>query len=189
MKKLLIICAAILCSCTAQQPSYQLLLSSAQCGNTYNRSACFGSWIDEDGDGLNTRQEALNSALYSKDGENYYYDPYTGQMYRKSSILDADHIVPLKWAWDHGADKWMQEKRIAFANDSKNVMLVHRTPNRSKGDAGLEKYLPPNLGICSWYIEQFLMICKKYQLPVPDVTWAEGVCENYKRGFKNGSTD
>lgn len=162
MKYFILICAIILYSCTDQRSNHQILLSSKQCGYTYNRIACFGSWIDEDHDGLNTREEVL---LLFKTPTGEYQDIYTGKLYSNSSILDADHIVPLKWAWDHGAKYWEQEKRIQLANDLDNVVLTYRSVNRSKGDKG----------ICEWtpeinkdqYVHKFMNIINKYNLEEP----------------------
>ncbi len=65
-----------------------------------------------------------------------WIDPVTRQRFELSDELDADHIVPLSWAWTHGgASQWDQAKRVAFANDPENFWLLHSPVNSSKGDS------------------------------------------------------
>lgn len=48
-----------------------------------------------------------------------WISPFTGKVIQNSSEIDIDHVVPLKWAWDHGASKWSREKRdqLRFPRD------------------------------------------------------------------------
>jgi len=78
--------------------------------------------------------------------------------------LDADHVVPLKWAWEHGASAWTDEQREAFANDSDNIVMVLAAANRSKGAKGPDDWMPPNRAYHVQYLERFDAICKKYGL-------------------------
>ena len=71
-------------------------------------------------------------------------------------------MVPLKWAWDHGADTWSRDKREKFANDPVNLWSVELSLNRQKGAKGPEKWLPPG-GQCQ-YISRFIRIVKVYVL-------------------------
>lgn len=71
-------------------------------------------------------------------------------------------MVPLKWAWDHGADKWSQEKREQFANDRVNLVAVEASLNRSKGAKGLDEWLPP--ANQEQYKARFKRILLKYGL-------------------------
>ncbi|MGM0953782.1 MAG: HNH endonuclease family protein [Pseudomonadota bacterium] len=54
-----------------------------------------------------------------------------------ASKIDIDHVVPLKWAWQHGANKWTKEKRERFANDPRNLWSVELSLNSQKGAKGL----------------------------------------------------
>ncbi|EGR0268970.1 HNH endonuclease [Vibrio alginolyticus] len=68
---------------------------------------------------------------------------YSGKIYYNASDLDIDHIVLLSWAWKHGADQWTKDTRKRFANDPRNLVAVGASLNRSKGDKGLDEWLPP----------------------------------------------
>jgi hypothetical protein len=77
----------------------------------YEREA-FGAWIDQDDDCQNTRHELLISRSIKetklrpdnclvKSGQ--WFDPYSGDHIFAAIELDIDHLVPLKFAWVHGA--------------------------------------------------------------------------------------
>lgn len=71
-------------------------------------------------------------------------------------------MVPLKWAWDHGADKWSRAERKKFANDLINLVPVEASLNRKKGARGPGDWLPP-AGRCQ-YVSRFMRIVKVYRL-------------------------
>ena len=74
-------------------------------------------------------------------------DPYTGQMFTNPSLLDVDHVVPLKEAFHSGAKAWSRQKKILFANDLENkdhLIAVYRSANRSKGARDPARWLPSN---------------------------------------------
>lgn len=94
-----------------------------------------------------------------------WLDTYSGIVYNNPELLDIDHVVPLKWAWEHGANSWDRRKRIAFANfldDSKHLLPVSQKLNRSKGDKGPDRWLPPT-GQCG-YILNFSRIVAAWNL-------------------------
>ena len=74
--------------------------------------------------------------------------------------MDIDHVVPLHWAWTHGADVWTRERREAFANDPANLLPVESALNRQKGDKGPKDWLPP-AGQCA-YIARFQRVVRTY---------------------------
>jgi len=89
-----------------------------------------------------------------------WISPFTGDVIQNASTIDIDHVVPLAWAWKHGASQWSDEKRERFAND-----LTHLWPvelNRSKGARGPDEWLPP-AGQCG-YVARFVRTVKKYDL-------------------------
>ncbi|EHB48790.1 protein of unknown function DUF1994-containing protein [Mycolicibacterium rhodesiae JS60] len=90
-------------------------------------------------------------------------DPYTGQRISLDDI-DIDHLVPLRRAWDAGAWKWDLQQRRVFANDLTELVAVSSHANRSKGDSGLDEYLP--LFQPCEYITRYLTVAVKYQLPI-----------------------
>jgi hypothetical protein len=117
----------------------------------YDRSY-FTHWIDDNHNCLNTRHELLKrqSLALVKTGDNKctvsrgkWLDPYTGKIFYNPSDVDIDHIIPLKWAWDHGAYGWTSEKRKQFANDDSNLLVVKNSINRQKGARGALSWLPP----------------------------------------------
>ena len=66
-------------------------------------------------------------------------DPYTGEALRAPARLDVDHLVPLRWAWRHGAALWDRERRTAYANDVRypyHLLAASARANRQKGARG-----------------------------------------------------
>ncbi|WP_020683930.1 HNH endonuclease family protein [Marinobacterium rhizophilum] len=91
-------------------------------------------------------------------------DPYTGKIFYEARDLDVDHLVPLKWAWDHGASNWSAEQRRKFANDDANLFAVEASVNREKGALGPLNWLPPDRSFHCQYILRFTRIVRKYSL-------------------------
>jgi hypothetical protein len=139
----------------------------------YDRSD-WPHWSDDDKDCQNTRHELLIStskkavAFKTEKGCNVatgeWLDPYSGNTYFKSTELDLDHIVPLKFAHGHGADIWSRERKETFANDLDNLVLVQASLNRQKGANGVDDWLPPNQSYRCEYITRFNAIMAKYDL-------------------------
>jgi hypothetical protein len=97
-------------------------------------------------------------------------DPYSGQTieYRRGdrSSVQIDHIVPLALAWDAGAYAWPRSRRVAFANDTDELLAVSGKENEAKGDASIGRWLPPNRAFDCSYIQLYLAVTVKYQLPI-----------------------
>lgn len=138
----------------------------------YQRGA-FGGWIDADKDCQNTRHELLSSLSTGtiKSTSNgcritrgRWHDPYTNQVFYDARKLDIDHLVPLKWAWQHGADRWSEQRRERFANDPRNLLAVSASANRQKGASGPLEWLPPNGDYQCQYLVRFLRVSQSYQL-------------------------
>ena len=138
----------------------------------YKRSY-FGGWADSDGDCQNTRHELLQelstSLMSFTDNtcrvlKGKWLDPYTGKTFLQSADVDIDHIVPLYWAWQHGAHTWSKDKRVRFANDSRNLFVVQKSINREKSASGPLKWLPPNIAFRCSYVVRFERIIKIYDL-------------------------
>jgi hypothetical protein len=90
--------------------------------------------------------------------------PYTGTETTLVAALQGDHLVPLEWAWLHGADQWTPLKRKFFANDQENILIVLSTANGEKGERGPGEWLPPNVAFRPAYVEKFNHIVEKYGL-------------------------
>ena len=139
----------------------------------YDRSD-WPHWLDSDKDCQNTRHEILiqtstKPVSFKTDKEcnvlmGEWYDPYSGETYIVSNELDLDHIVPLKFAHGHGADKWSRERKALFANDIENLILTQASLNRQKGAKGLDGWLPPNHRYRCEYISRFNHVMTKYNL-------------------------
>jgi len=140
----------------------------------YTRSS-FNHWIDTDKDCLNTRHELLmqQSTDIVRTGDNKciisrgrWLDPYTGKVFLKASDVDIDHVIPLKWAWMHGASRWSKDKREQFANDPANLFVTQNYVNRAKGAKGVLEWLPPLRSFHCQYVLRFNRIMKHYGLKV-----------------------
>mgnify|MGYP001593977282 FL=1 len=145
---------------------------TAEAGQNYSRAEFGHGWSDDDGDCQNTRHEALiaqsQQAVTFKTNRSCqvlagtWDSPYSNKLIYQSSKLDIDHVVPLKWAWEHGAAAWPKAKRVRFANDPINLLAVEARLNRQKGAKGPLKWLPPQ-NKCP-YIDLFATIINSYQL-------------------------
>ncbi|SEB52985.1 Protein of unknown function [Nocardioides exalbidus] len=114
----------------------------------------FDHWVDADGDGCDTRNEVLVSEAEDAPtvgsscslGGGRWYSYYDGASQTSASALDIDHMVPLAEAWDSGAGGWSASRREAYANDlgdSRSLVGVTASLNRSKGDQDVAEWLPP----------------------------------------------
>ena len=128
---------------------------------------------DFDGDCQSTRQEIL--VLTSRVDVRYtnprncvvrtgeWLDEYTGELFKVAVKLEVDHIIPRMYAHTHGGDRWTPEKKLAFANDPLNIMLIDRREIRRKRDRGPSRYLPRDEFQCE-YINLWDQISEKYNL-------------------------
>ena len=120
----------------------------------YDRSQ-WNHWIDSDHDCQDTRhelllRESLEPVTFSTISQcrvvtGLWYGQYLGIVFSESSDLDLDHIIPLKWAHDHGGWRWSGEDKQRFANDYQNLILVDDGSNQSKGARGPGEWMPGNL--------------------------------------------
>lgn len=137
----------------------------------------FGSgWNDSDNDCQNTRAELLikqsirlvsfTSANGCTVAQGAWRSYFTGKLYTKAPQVDIDHVVPLYWAWHHGAATWSKAERRRFANDNANLIVVEARLNRQKGAKGIDQWLPPSAR-CQ-YVLRFLRVVLGYKLQVTD---------------------
>jgi hypothetical protein len=151
------------------------LLTGLAHADDYNRSKHFGSsWIDEDKDCQNTRQEVLIAeslmpVTLSEDGckvlTGVWICRFTGKVFIVPIKLDIDHLVPLKEAWLSGADQWTKEQRVAYANDMNNpdhLVAVALGANRSKGAKDPAEWMPTKNR--TWYAIEWLRVKLNYGL-------------------------
>ncbi len=130
---------------------------------------------DWDGDCQSTRQEML--VLTSRANVSYtnprncvvrtgeWLDEYTGQIFKVATQLDLDHVIPLMYAHTHGGDRWPPARKLEFANDALNLMLVDPKEIRRKSDRGPNRYLPREEFQCE-YARLWEAIAEKYDLVI-----------------------
>lgn len=141
--------------------------------NSYHRDN-WPHWLDTDHDCQDARAEVLIAQSYSDVSyttqarctvtSGQWHDPYSGQILRNDDDLDIDHIVPLKFAYEHGAATWSRSQKAQFANDMENLLAVDDGLNRSKGAKGPWQWLPPHQDYRCQYIQRFNYIMSKYDL-------------------------
>jgi len=148
----------------------------------YERSAFGEAWYDVDRNGCDTRNDILRRDLTDttmKPDTNgckvltgTLVDPYSGEAVdfvsglHTSSIVQIDHIIPLSWAWHHGAEHWTLEERREFANDPDNLLATIGSVNQSKRDSGPDEWLPPAEAVHCEYTSGFVELVAEWDLGV-----------------------
>ncbi|SOE05856.1 Protein of unknown function [Rathayibacter rathayi NCPPB 2980 = VKM Ac-1601] len=137
-------------------------------------------WADVDHNGCDTRNDILGRDLRSPQFQpgtrdckviaGVLEDPYTGQSIPVdaetiSKSVQIDHVVPLHWAWLHGADKLTDDQRRQLANDPDNLAAVASSANAAKSDSGPAEWLPRPEDQCS-YVATFTAVLQKYSLTI-----------------------
>lgn len=151
------------------------------------------AWKDTDRNGCDTRNDTLRrdlTAVTTKPGttgckvtSGRLTDPYSGAHVVFSTAdpdaIEIDHILPLKAAWDYGANRWPIAKRERFANDPRELAAVTRAVNRAKSDATPGDQLDPHAwrpttpaGRCL-YGSRYVTIAAAYDLPISRADRAE----------------
>ncbi|WP_134767211.1 HNH endonuclease family protein [Nocardioides sp. 1609] len=140
----------------------------------YDRDA-FQHWVDEDGDGCDTRDEVLiaeaddpvtvGSGCALSGGRWFSY--YDGVSQSAAGDLDIDHMVPLAEAWDSGASDWTAAERRSYANDlgdPRSLVGVTAGENRSKSDQDVAEWTPGREQ-CR-YLREFVAVKVRWGLSV-----------------------
>lgn len=128
---------------------------------------------DYDEDCQSTRQEML--ILTSRTEVKYtnprncvvrtgeWFDEYTGKNFKVAVQIDIDHVIPLMYAHVNGGDRWDANKKLQFANDPMNIMLVEKREIRRKSERGPDRYLPREEFQCE-YAALWDALADKYNL-------------------------
>ena len=178
---------------------YNISVAEGENGSTYDREGKFGpAWgYDLNGNGCDTRNDILARDLQDikvgKDGctvlsGEMVNDPYTGKTYdwkrgrNTSMAVQIDHIIPLKYAYMHGADKWSQETREQYANDPDVLVAADGPANAAKGAKGPSQWEPENQAYTCEYANKWLKIADKYNLSVDkaDAEWLSNTVASCK---------
>ncbi len=147
----------------------------------YSRSAFGQAWADTDHNGCDTRNDVLRRDLGGyvlKAGTHgclvlsgTLHDPYTFATIRfvrgpQSARVQVDHVVALADAWAKGAQRWPVAKRVAFANDSLNLLAVDGPTNQRKGAGDAATWLPPAKTYRCQYVARQASVKRRYGLSV-----------------------
>lgn len=166
-----------------EQPSPETVLSyvnllavAPEVTEGYDRDL-FRHWVDDSGNGCDARREVLiaesltpvtvGSRCSLSGGR--WFSAFDGVTTTDPSSFDVDHMVPLKEAWDSGADKWSAERRRAFANDLDSphaLIAVSAGSNRSKGARDPAEWMPPRAEYRCEYVYSWALVKIKWQLSV-----------------------
>lgn len=155
----------------------------ADAASGYSRSQFGTAWTDNNSatwghNGCDTRNDILRRDMPIKKiksntrgcvvSSGIITSKYTGGklifVRGKTNNVDIDHKIPLKLAWDMGANQWSKEKRVKFANDPLNLIAVDAKSNRSKGDKGPGSWLPAKSSYRCTYVKDFEKVARAYGL-------------------------
>ncbi|PPG94302.1 HNH endonuclease family protein [Rathayibacter rathayi] len=159
--------------------------TATQVATGYDRDLFGQRWADVDRNGCNTRDDILARDLVDvgfKPGTRdcvvltgVLHDTYTATTIefergeQSSQLVQIDHVVPLSWAWQHGANTWTEQQREEFANDPINLQAVDGATNSSKSDSGPGEWMPPAQSYHCEYAARYVLVLTAYQLTVDDV--------------------
>jgi len=146
----------------------------------YDRVGDFGpAWQDVDHNGCSTRDDILARDLTSVVRSNgckvlsgLLADPYTGKTinFRRgvetSAAVQIDHVVPLHYAWNHGAASWTSQQRLDYANSPTVLLAADGPANEAKGDSGPAGWMPANHAYACAYVTRFVSILHSYKLSI-----------------------
>lgn len=96
----------------------------------------------------------------------YWIDDYTFDVYQLTDDVTMDHVVSLKYAYEHGAKQWPKNKRSSFYNDSENLVLTGRKTNATKNYYAPDEWLPSLPKARCAYVQKWDYIAKKYALVI-----------------------
>ncbi|PZE53737.1 HNH endonuclease family protein [Curtobacterium sp. MCLR17_044] len=147
---------------------------------TYERDSFGPAWADTDRNGCDQRNDVLArdlTAVTYKPGTHdcvvlsgTLADPYTGHEISftrgstTSTAVQIDHMVPLSWAYQHGASTWTEQRREQLATDLNNLTAVDGPSNESKSDQGPATWLPPAASYACTYVTRFTYVVHRYDL-------------------------
>nr|WSX75764.1 HNH endonuclease family protein [Streptomyces sp. NBC_00899] len=143
----------------------------------YNRESSFGSWIDADKDGCNTRAEVLLDEAVSAPTVTgrciltggTWYSWYDDTTVDQAGALDIDHLVPLAESWDSGASGWTKARRVAYANfldDPRHLVAVTARSNRQKSDQDPATWMPPAPDATCHYVADWISVKLTWELTI-----------------------
>ena len=160
----------------------RLAVINGTTGHDYDRQMFGQTWADVDRNGCDTRNDILRRDLDHvriKAGTHgckvlsgILSDPYSGAVVQFTSgpetswDVQIDHVVPLAWAWRHGADDWTTQRRTEFANDPQNLLATTAEVNMSKSDSGPSEWLPNSAAEKCDYASTYIDVLTAWDLAI-----------------------
>ncbi len=138
----------------------------------------FKHWSDLTGDRCNARQTVLiRQELYGRAQVDAFgcqvvtgdwLSPYDNVTTTNPGEFDVDHVVALGEAWRAGAWQWDDPKRERFANDldSRQLIAVSASSNRSKSDKRPDQWMPPNTDFRCQFLFDWVEVKHIWELTV-----------------------
>lgn len=152
--------------------TYLIMISATFAKSEYSRKE-FGQWRDDNRNCLNTRAEVLKKRSLidvTMDGcrviKGKWDDFYYKETLTLAKLIDIDHVVPVKHAFDTGAHSWSKKKKRAFYNDEDNLVVTNRKYNRKKQSKDITSWLPVDRDYACRYANKWMFIKKKYELTI-----------------------
>ncbi len=147
-----------------------------EASSQYSRSS-FNHWVDVDGDACNARYEVLiiESIKKVQIGSKCkliggtWISKYDNLKSTDPSKFDVDHFVPLKEAWQSGANRWNASTRTSYANDlsfAGSLIAVSASSNRSKSDKDPNNWMPTNKKYHCVYVANWIAVKYRWSLAV-----------------------
>lgn len=87
-------------------------------------------------------------------------------MFTIARDVDIDHIIPFKYANDHGGALWSPQLKKVFANDQDNLLVTEDNASQSKGAKGPREYMPPLVSYHCEYMRRWRFLVSKYELDI-----------------------
>lgn len=150
-----------------------LLRVAPEVTSGYDRDL-FRHWVDADRDGCHAREETLIAESVGTvtvtgdcDISGSWFSAFDGETTTNPSNFDVDHLVPLREAWDSGANSWDSATRERFANDlgsPHSLIAVSRGSNRSKGAKDPAEWMPPRESYTCEYIFTWTLVKIRWSL-------------------------
>ncbi len=150
-----------------------LLTVSPEVTSGYDRDL-FKHWEDDNGNGCHAREETLIAESVGSvnvtgdcDISGSWFSAFDGETTTNPSNFDVDHLVPLKEAWDSGANRWNSATRERFANDlgsPHSLIAVSRGSNRSKGARDPAEWMPPRQSYHCEYVYTWTLVKIRWDL-------------------------
>lgn len=158
---------------------YFLLIAFTVYSQEYDRSE-WGRWLDYDNDCQDTRQEVLIEesiipVTLDESGckviSGVWLCLLTGNVYTDPSLLDIDHVVPLKNAHESGGNTFTKDDKYQYFNNLENsnhLMAVYRGANRSKGAKSPDQWMPEYQPFRCTYLNYWISVKRYYRLTMSD---------------------